>query len=191
MQPAIVHLIGPPAAGKLTIARNLAEQATAAGHHTVVLDNHHTNNVIFAVLDTDGRTPLPEQVWTHVGQVREAMFAAIEELSPPSWSFVFTNVLVDDAALDHGYVDRLSALAEATGRRYRPVNLTCHPDQLVARAANPDRVARMKWVDPQGIAAFASEARMLRLTGPDALDLDSTTTPPVESARAILDHLLR
>ena len=61
-----------------------------------MVDNHHTSNVIFAGLNVDGVTPLPPEVWDRVREVREALLRTIEELSPPDWSFVFTNVLTDD-----------------------------------------------------------------------------------------------
>jgi adenylylsulfate kinase-like enzyme len=51
MRPAIVYLIGHPAADKYTVARALAEQAEARGHRMVVVDNHHINNAIFGLLD--------------------------------------------------------------------------------------------------------------------------------------------
>jgi len=88
--PAIVHLIGFPAAGKFTVAKALARQAT---DHLVVIDNHFTANVIFGVMEIDGVKPVPDEVWDRVEEVREAVFTTIETLSPPDWSFVFTNVM--------------------------------------------------------------------------------------------------
>jgi chloramphenicol 3-O-phosphotransferase len=190
MRSAIVHLIGPPASGKLTIARALVEQAGAAHRKVVVLDNHHTNNVIFSVMDVDGVRSLPHAVWGHIMQVRATLLAAIEELSPPDWSFVFTNVLAEHDPLDHQMVADLSNLAAATDRRFVPVHLRCDPAELARRAANPDRRERMKWVDAEAIATFATDVTMLRVDSDDALDLDTTSRPPTESAALLLDHLL-
>ena len=94
-QPAIVHLIGFPAAGKLTIARAIAGMAEGHGSHFVVVDNHHTSNVIFAVLDVDGVRELPSEVWDRVREVRHVVMRSIEELSPHDCSFIFTNVLTE------------------------------------------------------------------------------------------------
>ncbi|MGY6501482.1 MAG: hypothetical protein ACXIVQ_11400 [Acidimicrobiales bacterium] len=189
MLPAIVHLIGPPAAGKLTVARAFAEMANEAGHHTVVLDNHHTTNVIFSVIDVDGIRTLPPSVWDRIGEIRESMLVAIEELSPPDWTFVFTNVLGEDDPVDQAWVERTRAVAEASGRTFVPVHLTCEPAELARRAANDDRRARMKWIDGEAIAAFAATVRMLRVDSPAALDLDTTERPPSESAALILAHV--
>ncbi|MEO5838273.1 MAG: hypothetical protein ABIQ73_24295 [Acidimicrobiales bacterium] len=100
--PSIVHLIGYPAAGKLTIARAIAQAARDDGRRFVVVDNHHTANVIFAVHDVDGVRALPAGVWDRVREVREAVFRSIDELSPRDWSFVFTNVLLEDDPADTG-----------------------------------------------------------------------------------------
>lgn len=190
MRAAIVHLIGPPAAGKLTIGRALADQAETVGRRVVVLDNHHTNNVIFSVMEVDGIRALPDAVWDHILQVRAAVLAAIEELSPPEWSFVFTNVLAEHDPLDHQLVQDLQTLATTTDRRFVPVHLTCDPDELARRATNPDRRERMKWVDAAAISAFAANVTMLRVPSADAVDIDTTTRPPAESAALILEHLL-
>jgi hypothetical protein len=191
MRPAIIHLIGPPAAGKLTVSRALADHASDAGHRVVVLDNHHTNNVIFSVMEVDGIRPLPPVVWDRIGEVRESMLKAIEELSPPDWSFVFTNVLVDGEPVDHVWVNRLQMLAATTERRFVPVHLSCDADELARRAANDDRRARMKWVDAEAIATFASDVVMLRVASDDAIDLDTTNQSPAESASMIIEHLRR
>jgi hypothetical protein len=111
--PAIVHLIGFPASGKLTIARALAEISSGSGDRFVVLDNHHTANVIFAALDLDEVKPVPLVVWDRVREIFEVLLRTIEELSPPDWSFVFTNVLTDDKPSERGIVDRLANWCEA------------------------------------------------------------------------------
>lgn len=191
MVPAIVHLIGPPAAGKLTVARALASRSIDAGHHMVVLDNHHTNNVIFSVLDVDGVRTLPLSVWDRIGEVREAMLVAIEELSPPDWSFVFTNVLAESDPVDHAWIDRTRSAARSSGRRFVPVHLTCDPAELARRAANDDRRERMKWIDPDAIAVFAASVPMLRVDSDLGVDLDTTQRSAAESARILFEHLTR
>ena len=38
--PAVIHLTGPPAVGKLTIAAAVVEEAARRGRHAILLDNH-------------------------------------------------------------------------------------------------------------------------------------------------------
>ena len=186
MTAAIVHLIGFPAAGKFTIAKELARQADS---HFVVIDNHFTANVIFGVMEVDGFRVLPREVWDRVEEVREAVFRTIETLSPTDWSFVFTNVLSEGDPRDAAAVVRLSQLARATNRRYLPVRLHCGIDELVTRIASEERKQRLKWIDPDGVRRYATEHELIRLDGHQPLDLDVTGTSPGATAAAILDRL--
>jgi hypothetical protein len=184
--PAIVHLIGFPASGKLTVARALAE---ASSSRFVVLDNHHTNNVIFSALDLDGVKPVPPAVWDRVREVRDALLRTIEGLSPSTWSFVFTNVLTDDKPEDRRAVDDLVALAERTDRSYLPVVLRCGPDAIAARVANPDRRDRSKWIDPSGVLDFVRTHRLVDVTDLRPLIVDTASNDPADAALLILRRI--
>ena len=59
----VVYLVGFASTGKLTIARELAPMLNAK-----VVDNHWVNNPIFGLLETDGKTKLPDAVWDRVGE---------------------------------------------------------------------------------------------------------------------------
>jgi hypothetical protein len=157
----------------------------------VVIDNHFTANVIFGVMEMDGMRPIPDEVWDRVEEVREAVFRTIETLSPPEWSFVFTNVLTEGHERDAAAVVRLAQLASATQRRYVPVRLHCDVDELTTRIVSEDRKRRLKWIDPEGVRRFATERELIGLDGHDALDLDVTNTPPEATAASILVHATR
>lgn len=189
MTPAIIHLIGFPAAGKLTVARALADTGSAGPDRIVVLDNHHTCNVIFAALDLDGVTPIPPVVWDLVAEVREVLLRTIEQLSPPEWSFVFTNVLTDDRPSERDIVDRLVALAKQTDRTYLAVLLHCEPAALLSRVANADRRDRMKWVDPSAVGEFVRTHGLVDVSDLDPLTIDTSTTEPAAAAAVILQRL--
>ena len=125
MGSSLVYLIGFPAAGKYTIARELAGIMAERERPMVVVDNHHINNVVFAVIETDGKKSLPPEVWNLVGDVRTAVLAAIRDLSPRDWSYVFTNVLIAGLPGDEAAPDDLAALAETRGSAFVPVLLRC------------------------------------------------------------------
>lgn len=184
MRPAIVHLIGFPAAGKYTVAKALVD---SLGRGCVLMDNHATGNLVLSILDLAGVDPIPDPVWDRVGEVREVVYRTIEDMSPPSWSFVFTNVLVADDPGDEEVVARLAALAAASGRLYVPIRLHCEPGVLLQRVPDPDRAARHKWADPDGVHAFISTHALVELPGHDPVDLDTTVPSPSETAQAIID----
>jgi hypothetical protein len=190
-RPVILHLIGFPAAGKLTVAKAVAEEAARRCEHYVVLDNHHTSNVIFAALDIDGVRPIPDTVWDRVGDVREALLRTIEELSPPEWSFAFTNVLTEGNADDRRVLDRLVALSAARGNLYVPVKLHCRVDELVKRVDNIDRKDRLKWVDPAAVRTYVGSRNLISIDHHAPLDIDTTSLPPDDAACQILDHIDR
>jgi tRNA uridine 5-carbamoylmethylation protein Kti12 len=186
---AIVHLIGYPGAGKYTIAQQLARVAALDGRRFVVVDNHHTSNVIFAVLDVDGVRPVATEVWDRVGEVREALYRTIEEISPPEWSFVFTNVLSDGDPTDEAIVRRVAQLAATRGNPYVPVRVVCAPDEILRRVPNPDRQQRMKWIDARAVRAFMDEHELVNLDQQLALEVDVTTGSAEDAAQSIFAHI--
>ncbi len=184
----VVHLIGFPGAGKYTIARSLVSVAQRHGYERfVVVDNHLTSNPVLSVLDAGGVRGLPARSGI-TSAISAKSHRTIEELSPPGWSFVFTNVLTQANASDQAVIDRLRRLAEARGSRYVPVQVNCAEQERLRRVPNPDRAARHKWVHADGVAAFLNRERLLRADG-DQLDIDVTALAPVDAADVIVRHL--
>jgi len=186
---AIIHLIGQPAAGKLTTGRALVAAAGEAGHHIALVDNHATGNLVLGLIDIDGADVVGDEVWDRVRQVREVVYESIEALGPSDWSYLFTNVLSADSPADAEAVDKLAALAERTNRRYLPVVLTCDEGELLRRVSNPDRHERRKWTDPTTVAEHLRTRPLLDLSDRHPLVLDTTSTPPAQTAAAILERV--
>jgi hypothetical protein len=187
--PAIIHLIGHPGVGKYTIAKALVDAAAASKTRVVLMDNHATANLILPLLDKEGIDPVPKAVWDRVGEVRDVVYRTIEDMSPPDWSFVFTNVLAEEDPGDHAVATRLADLARASGRRYLAVRLHCELDEHLTRVTSPEREARHKWTDVPAVSRFVSSYTVLRASDYDPIDLDTTTNSPEQSAEAILMHL--
>ncbi|HWJ61757.1 MAG TPA: AAA family ATPase [Acidimicrobiales bacterium] len=187
---AIIHLIGYPGVGKLTVAHALAATTPeGAADRVVVVDNHLTGDPVLRVtaLDADGR--VPQRAWELVAEIRERVHTAIVELSPPGWSFVFTNVLRKGDPL-LGQTDRATrGLAESLGVPYVPVVLRCDPAEQRRRVVGADRVERHKWTDPDGVAAYVEQWELATPGGPNQLELDTTDLAPADAARAILAHI--
>lgn len=192
MRPSIVHLIGFPGAGKYTIAKELSALAAGDGATFRVVDNHHVNNTVFAVLDVDGMTTLPHRVWDFVSDVRRGVMGAIAELGPPEWSYVFTNVLFAGHADDEAGLVSVAQLADSRGCPFVPVRLYCEVDELARRIVADGRRERMKWRDADGVRTLVSTQAVIDTAAHDhRLDLDVTRCSAGESAEAILDHVRR
>ena len=182
MAPVIFQLIGTPAAGKYTIGKRVAELTGAR-----FIDNHSIANVIFNAIAPDGVTPLPATIWPRVGQVRAAVLDTIRHVAPPELSYVFTNYLQGGSATELAAFEDMVQLAADRQSLFVPVLLRCQTNELMQRAANESRVERMKLIDPILIAHMNDEIPLFETDHPNSLLFDTTSRPPAESARIIVE----
>jgi hypothetical protein len=184
--PVTVQLIGPPASGKLTIARQMREQWPSGSESVTVLDNHYFNNPVLEAIGADGTTALPQEVWDYTARVRDAVLDAVEAFAP-SQSFILTNFLVDRQRSEVLF-QKIVEWCERRGSLFVPVRLTCDPEELGRRAANDDRRSRRKWVDPASVRSVPTRWPPFIPDHPSTLTLDTTACPPEEAASIILRH---
>jgi len=180
----IIYLFGYSGCGKLTIAR-----AIQARMDCIVAHNHLINNVIFSLIDADGKSKLPDAVWKNVKRVRSAAFDTIRDLAKPGRTFVLTNTLLDDDAEDAEWFQDVVRLARDRNAVFLPVRLTLSPEELARRVVFPGRAEQFKEIDP--VAAFkrASQSQVLRPQGHDVLELDITTMTAETVAERIVERL--
>jgi predicted kinase len=182
----IVYLIGIPAVGKYTLAKELGRTTGA-----VVVDNQLINTPIFTVVRYDGTDafPFPAGASAQIEKIRDAVLTVIREFCPPHDSFIFTNVLDARAPGDMQWFRRVEQVAEHRGARFFPVWLTCDAAVLRQRKDTPDRRARLKDIDLSNIDRWVTEFEVLRVAHPNALTLDTSRRDPRETAQRILDHI--
>jgi len=180
MKNAVFYLIGPPGVGKYTVGRIIAERTAAK-----LVDNHYSINPIFALIEQDGRTPLPAQVWQQVGKVRSAVLETIGTLSPRDWNFVFTHAASDDPS-DAGTCREILSAAERRGARMIVARLSCAPDELARRVLSPERRSRMKEMDPEAARTNAI-APVFDPGHANVIDIDTTTKAPGEVAHIVIE----
>jgi hypothetical protein len=154
---AFIYLIGFAGCGKLTIA-----QAIQARCDYILVDNHLVNNVIFALIDPDEKTPLPDRVWENVRRVRAAVLDTIRDMAKPGRTFVFANELLEGAEHDRQLFLEIAELARHRGALFLPVRLTISPIELARRVVAPGRAERLKAIDPQAALTKAREREVLR-----------------------------
>jgi adenylylsulfate kinase-like enzyme len=183
-ETCVVYMLGYPAMGKRTIGAQLATLL-----HGVLVDNALINRPILELFSWDGIEPLPPTIWAHVVPIRDAVLSTIEDLAPPSNSYVFTNVIVDEPIAAEDY-DRIRSLAHRRGSLFLSVMLSCDIDEQVSRIDNPDRVALRKGSDPEGYRRHRLTTSLYQPPPAEAVYLDTTNTPPADNAKRIYRVLL-
>jgi hypothetical protein len=183
---AFIYLIGFAGCGKLTIA-----QAIQARCDCILVDNHLINNVIFSLIDPDGKTKLPDKVWEHVRRVRSAVLDTIRDLAKPGRAFIFTNELLEGRERDQQIFLEIADLARHRGTLLLPVRLTIAPGELAQRVISPGRAERFKEIDAQAALTKASECEVYKPHGFDFLEVDVTKITAEEAAERILVDLRR
>jgi hypothetical protein len=179
----IIYLLGHYGVGKLTTAKAICH-ATGAR----LLDNHLINNVIFSLINADGKTPLPESVWDAVGKIRTIAFEAIEEIAPREYSYVLTNALTNDPT-DQLWFDRAVLLAERREAVFFPVLLTCDEVEHAKRLPTPERKANLKHTDVASGIARRHTVELLPIEHPNFATIDNTSLSPEQTAVRILSIL--
>lgn len=180
-----VYLVCFAGTGKLTIARALVREVDA-----IIVDNHWINNPIFGLIDPDGKTPLPESVWTKVWRVHEAVMETIATLAKPGRNFVFTHDGVEGEPYDRDKFVAIRSAAERRQARLILVRLLCEEGELVRRIQSPGRAAMFKSTDATHAMGRTKRDTVLDPRSPETLTLDVTHLSPEESAAAIMAHIL-
>jgi len=180
----IVYLIGFPGSGKLTVARELARLLPS-----IVVDNHFVNNVIFSLIDPDGRSKLPQSVWVNVRKVREAVFDTIQHLSKPDRNFILTNALIDGLEADRRCFEEVQALARARGAKFHVFRLLVSTDELCRRIASSGRAELFKEIDVDAAKERAETEDVFVPKECPYTDLDTTSMSASECASEIMSKI--
>lgn len=182
----IIYLLGVPAVGKYTVAKEIGRMTGAR-----VVDNQLINIPVFSVVGYDGKDsfPFPPGASKHIETIRSAVLAVIRNCCPPDDSFVFTNVL---DAKDPGAREmfrRIQRLAKHRKAGFFPIWLTCDAATLRRRKDSPDRRARFKDTDLTSITWWLEEFEVFKVEHRNALTLNSADFEPQETAGRILEHI--
>ena len=170
MKLIIIH--GPPAAGKLTVAKALAERTGFKVFH-----NHLSIDCAKPVFEFG--SPEFWRVVEHIrtGTIAEAARQDIDVIH--TFCYEFGN----DDRLFH----ELIAAAEDNGGEVHLVLLVCDDDVRRGRMANDSRAQIGKLTDPDSVGR--SKLNLVTpLPGRETLTVDTTETQPDEAAALIIDY---
>jgi shikimate kinase len=183
LRNTIIYLIGIPAVGKYSTAREIARRTGAK-----LVDNHLINNPIFSVAHLDGtdRYPFPQGGWKYMGRIRRAVLGFIREFGGPDDSYIFTNVMAWNETKAFRQIELLAKRRKAL---FVPVWLKCSAAELRKRKNTPQRRRMMKEIDTSNIRRWTREFIELDIPHPNRLDIDNTRSSPARTAKAILDHI--
>ena len=134
-QPVTIYLIGFAGVGKYTIAKALEE------HDFKIVDNHLVNNPIFSLLNLDGKTPIPKNIWDIIAEIRTSVLRYVS--SDLKSNYIFTNELLEEKH-DRIIYDQVKKSAEERGSIFIPIILHISPEEHAKRIENPKRKERFK-----------------------------------------------
>jgi len=177
----LVLLIGFAGTGKYTIGRELCRRTGAK-----LVDNHLIANPVFTVVNGDGITPLPKEVWAKLKEIRRIVYESIRELSPANLGFVLTMELRENNPRDHSAIDDLEKLAAARKSLFVPIRLVCDVEELCRRVADPSRRERLKEISVDNARRKSAEDAVLNPKHSNLRTIDVTAKSPSEIADAII-----
>ena len=125
----LVILYGPPAAGKLTIAHNLAKIADIH-----VFDNHQVLDIIEPIV-TRKYLKFSELIYQTQRNIIEAAVKANQT------NVVITFPYASNLDRDVEFITKLTTTSRELGAEVYPIFLTCSNETLLKRAVEPSRKA--------------------------------------------------
>jgi ribosomal protein S18 acetylase RimI-like enzyme len=169
-----LYLIGFAGTGKYTIA-------TEIGHFGYkIVDNHLINNPVFSLLNLDGKTPIADEAWETIQEIRHALLKFIS-LDPRS-NYVFTNELLNHP-YDYTLYDQVKLTAECRDSTFIPILLTIGRGEHQRRIASPGRKEKFKQTT---LALEHLEHGLIVVQHPNLHTMDVTSFSPQEAAQKIM-----
>jgi len=173
-QTKLVFLHGPPAVGKLTVARELAALTGFRLFH-----NHLTVDLVSSLFSF-GSEPfilLREQIW----------LAAFAEAARQKVSLIFT--FNPERTVREPFIQEAIYVVEAAGGKVIFVELQCVEEKLEQRLEDASRQEFGKLVSVAQYRSLKDAGAFHFPKLPSALYLDTTNQSPADSARLISEYV--
>lgn len=178
----IIYLIAYPGTGKYTIAKEICNIAPDFR----LVDNHLINNPILSIIDADGVTPLPKEVWRNIDLIWDAVLDTMVRISPNDFSFILTNALFNTVS-DVAWFAEILAMAERRQSLFVPVLLKIGLEEHQNRIISPDRNERFKEINPLSPIRYKQNNNLIDINHPHLLEVDVTNMSASTAAYFILN----
>jgi hypothetical protein len=174
VRPRLIFLYGPPAVGKLTVARAIAERRDFR-----VLHNHTTFDPVAEVLPIGTST-----FWAALDNVRlDLVTAAAQEGIDLVYTFVF-------APGDEPHVDEVANAYESVGGSVVFVQLLAPVEELRLRVSSESRRAHTKIMDAAVLDQVLGDHDVFAaIPGKDSLTLDLSAMSAEDAAMQIIERM--
>jgi hypothetical protein len=172
-KPALVFIYGPPAAGKLTVARTLAERTGYKLFH-----NHATFDMLAEIFPS-----FPPPFWEVLARVRLDVY---ETALRGGVNLITTMVYAQPQ--DDPFMNEVRAVCERTGASLCLAQLIPETPELERRVAEHSRAAFRKVSDIETLRAILAKWDSHALVTADDLSIDNTSMPPNAVADIIVEH---
>ena len=170
----LLFLYGPPATGKLTVARDLAEQTGFK-----LFDNHVSINAVLPFFAFG--TPSFNKI---VGTFRKQV---VEEAARTGLDLIFT--LVYAKTVDGEHVAELTRLVEDNGGEVLFVRLWCSEEELKQRIQAPARAPQHKLTSANALEDLLENYDLFSdVPGRESLVIDNTRLAPEAVAEQVIQH---
>lgn len=184
MQNTMIYILGHSGSGKYTIGKEISNLLDFK-----LIDNHYINNVIFQLIETDGRSKLPERVWDYTRAVSKAVFGTIRELSNPNASFIFTNALMKEQANSESIYSDVLEVASYRNSRFFTVVLDISKEELRRRVSSVDRRKRLKDISPENADKAYDSLSIYTPRDQEVIPVDVTNKTARQAAEEIIARM--
>ena len=169
----LVFIYGPPAVGKLTVAKELS---LITGYP--VFHNHLTRNLVHELF--------PSALKENYELVNKLRNEVLEYASLHGENMIFTYVY--SGASDDDAVNEIVSRVEKNAGNVLFVELLANESELLTRVTDESRRSHKKLTDAEELKTYLDKTQYPSVPYENILKIDTTNTPPVEVAGLITDH---
>lgn len=171
----LVIIYGPPAVGKLAVAKELVKITKFNLFH-----NHETRDLLASIIGTD------DKIWRVTIPLRKSLIR--HAINMKVKGFVFTSVFVSNVE-GRKYLYDMANITEKKGGVAYFVRLVTSEEELCKRVKSKNRKNYGKFQSPMVLKAYLRKKECFdKLHHKNHLNIDNTTKSPKQVAKMIKRH---